>query len=659
MVRDDPFVDSPGKVLPTSTHLVVSVARRIGGQRFFLASPMDRFAAFLVDMIILVPLLSLLTAPLRQQLGIHQILDNEAKEFLWLFLTFALSLGVIGLYQTVFIAYRGATPGKLFLGLRVVSIWDGQSPTLRMAAQRAFFWCLEAWLILLPNLAIFANARRRVAHDRLSDCIVTAPPLRAASAPAMREVAVVHGAVAAMGLSAALYLAMEGYQNYHGTKDLRLANQKVAAEFGLCAEVNRAVERDLLGEQRNSRLDVAMSLFAVGFLDSECLEREADFAIRRGLAEDKVFLAKALALGEGSDLAEDYRTSICEQSPEGTACAVGKLQQLIANQRWPEVSEFLHRKLVDAPGFLEVWAYRHHLRMKDYERAAESLRRLTAQPYLAEFIGSERVKLFWYQGRHEESEVAALASLENFSMAGRLEVANWYCEKSLRAGCLARENLFCQTAHGAVKDRLLSLNSAEVGVTYLSLLACQNPPESEWQDLSWILAGTSAQSFLQAMREQSRGYATSAVPLLRDILENEKDPSSPYFIASLVKWLALTQSTESMDLVFERWSRMDKVAHIWFEMGEILLGELIARKNWRDAYVVAKRLLPSAPDHEGLQKNLIVAAYFSGKQMEAYEYWKKSLPRTRGPDFNRRQPAQEGDPYSSLHLQFLRDGERP
>ncbi len=95
------------------------------------ALPRDRFAAFFVDTLILIYILSGLQSFLTQQLFNQALFVNLSQR--WPFIP-SLSMWIVGFivvifYYVAFEAIGGATPGKYLCRLRVVDL-DGSTPTL-------------------------------------------------------------------------------------------------------------------------------------------------------------------------------------------------------------------------------------------------------------------------------------------------------------------------------------------------------------------------------------------------------------------------------------------------------------------------------------------------------------------------------------------------
>ena len=94
----------------------------------------------------------------------------------------------------------GGSPGKQFLGLRVVTA-DGSSPGFARALARAFGWALSTPLANFGFLLALFNAKTRTLHDYLSGTyVVEGGPRRSDGAQAFLA-----AALAAVGLFAIQY----------------------------------------------------------------------------------------------------------------------------------------------------------------------------------------------------------------------------------------------------------------------------------------------------------------------------------------------------------------------------------------------------------------------------------------------------------------------
>jgi uncharacterized RDD family membrane protein YckC len=91
--------------------------------------------------------------------------DNPVSLAPFFFLQiFAMSLSLV--YQVWFLTQKGATPGKLALGLRVVTP-DGQYLSTGRAAGRYFAYLLDSFTFCIGYLIAAFDSERRALHDHV------------------------------------------------------------------------------------------------------------------------------------------------------------------------------------------------------------------------------------------------------------------------------------------------------------------------------------------------------------------------------------------------------------------------------------------------------------------------------------------------------------
>ena len=144
----------------------------LSGVASMLALPSERLAAVVGDLIVFAPLIAVALAPLKLRANQAQLLGDQSAWISLMAEAFFLGALVHILLQTIFIYYLSATPGKLFLGLRVVSIWGQRRPTAMEAFTRSTAWVLELLCLGVPWAAVFGNHWRRPFHDRLAETVV-------------------------------------------------------------------------------------------------------------------------------------------------------------------------------------------------------------------------------------------------------------------------------------------------------------------------------------------------------------------------------------------------------------------------------------------------------------------------------------------------------
>lgn len=135
-----------------------------------------RAAAYIVDILVLSSLVALLTLPWAEPLS---KLQEEFKAqwnsptpdavvtTRYLLVSLAINVPLGFLYFTLFNGLRGATPGKMFLGLRVVRE-DGSDLGLGRAALRHAAELLNAFTFLAGYLLIAFHPEKRGLHDLIA-----------------------------------------------------------------------------------------------------------------------------------------------------------------------------------------------------------------------------------------------------------------------------------------------------------------------------------------------------------------------------------------------------------------------------------------------------------------------------------------------------------
>jgi uncharacterized RDD family membrane protein YckC len=133
-----------------------------------------RFVARVIDGIILVVVGFIINLPLQMALGLSATRVGDVTTALPVLLgTIGLSLAVNlilqGAYEVYFLSTRGATIGKLALGLKVIRA-DGGPLSVGQSAGRFFAYLLDAYFTLTIGFIIAGfDSEKRALHDRICD----------------------------------------------------------------------------------------------------------------------------------------------------------------------------------------------------------------------------------------------------------------------------------------------------------------------------------------------------------------------------------------------------------------------------------------------------------------------------------------------------------
>lgn len=129
----------------------------------------SRFLAYSIDLVIVVIAL----------IAVGWVITTTSEIFgfgiltltgLWIAVTGVLSFLFVGSYYVFFWSLIGQTPGKMIMGLRVVSV-DG-SPVSVWQSLRRFVGYLISFILFLGYLWILADDRRQGWHDKIASTFV-------------------------------------------------------------------------------------------------------------------------------------------------------------------------------------------------------------------------------------------------------------------------------------------------------------------------------------------------------------------------------------------------------------------------------------------------------------------------------------------------------
>ena len=76
------------------------------------------------------------------------------------------------IYQTFFVWYYGATPGKMMLKIRVISTIDLENPSIIYSLNRAIVRIISESLFYIGFLWALTNPKRETWHDKVAKTLV-------------------------------------------------------------------------------------------------------------------------------------------------------------------------------------------------------------------------------------------------------------------------------------------------------------------------------------------------------------------------------------------------------------------------------------------------------------------------------------------------------
>lgn len=296
--------------------LSTPAVRSVPKDSFPIAPLSDRLIALILDFLIISPLVSLFVAGFLKQTRTFFLLNSTAQEAMVAAgLLMGLIFFLVVLLQATFLFFWQATPGQLFLQLRVVSYPQAQGRlTLNQCFLRSFLWCAGFLVLALPFLEVASHPLRRAFHERASDTGVITLKERSDEGPHPIESRFIASWMRMSFLLLLLFLAIGFSQSY---QSLMLGEYKEmdsrAIASSSCKELK---DMDFKGPER---LDATLTLFLLEAVSSECLKKEADAVLwaQPEAREDLGYVAKYV-LTDGEEQ-NKYFEKICEDR-EGVSC---------------------------------------------------------------------------------------------------------------------------------------------------------------------------------------------------------------------------------------------------------------------------------------------------------------------------------------------------
>jgi uncharacterized RDD family membrane protein YckC len=611
-----------------------------------LASPLDRMAAVVADLIVFLPLLALAIAPFRRQALVAQLLSRDEE---WnVALVGAVSAGLVAIlaYQTFFVWIFGATLGKLVLGLRVQPVWGEKKPPLMAAFLRSFTWCAELAILGLPWLAVFADERRRPFHDRVADtAVVSVGKRKPAGPPSLAEKSLASGVYAALLGCITLVTAVSISQIFspHGASDGHRSEPigKIVSEMEskglLCRAVGNAKQEWIAPEGATTppRLAIALSLYGAEAIDETCLEQEADFSLWREKDRALAYVAKGLVQNEGDEARESYLEKACEVERESAACQLSRLiilqdeqedglsspesaeEKLALVENQNEMDGLIEQARLSESPFLKVWSLKSLASRREYARAYDFASESAPERMIGQFYSRERTKALWSLDRRDEARLSARSAIDTFDKEQRGEFARWLCDQETKSGRCESASLWsCDVLAASIDKNEQWLGTPEVATAFIRGEACRNRDWPAWlAKIEPKLPDAEARSFVKALRALTAGREKEGVRGLKEIASDISHRSAFFFEAN-EKLVSIAKSAAELEPVIRTWAKLEP-SEAWAHLGHELVARLGEVQDWSRSIEVGLKLLETDRFDREVQRKLVVAAYRAGNRSMA------------------------------------------
>lgn len=649
MVLDDLFSEKRTSERKLNREMVRSLDTQ-------LASPIDRLAANIADLVVFLPMLALVMAPFTRQAKEAVILGTDEAWLAAVVSAVFAGFILLILFQTFFVAVYGGTPGKLVFRMRVVSVWSLGRPRPIEAFIRALVWSGELAVLGAPFLGVFSNLKRRPFHDRASDTAVIAlNRKRQTGLSTLPEMSVASGFQSAVLAVAAVIIVVNlvEYRKHHGSLQSAILSREESGR--LCPAVRDALNDNGVSGKRtaslNDRLNVAITLFAAGELNTNCLNEESELAFWRHRETPLSYLAKGLAIADREPKrASNYFSKSCEteagdKKEPGPVCAAAILahptlatlgvedeldfddedssiqEKLLSSKIEANLDHALGAVKAASPSYLKVLAIRQLLSRDTQPSSMFRILGLVdafddARPP-GNFISQARIQALFHLGREMEATAVLQSSSDYADAQGRIELTRWLCTAETEMGKCSEH---ARSACGAFIEKLEAsramfdsqLKKSEVAVAYIRGSLCAE--SKNFDELKEKIPVADGKKLVEALSNMNGKKEEVARELLMAIVEENRDVGDAYFIEANLRLLDLVRSSAHLSEILSSWQELEPTDPGFKTLGRRLLVQMNKLKIWHEAIPVGLKLAKLDAGDRIVLENLAIAANGAGQR---------------------------------------------
>lgn len=584
----------------------------------YLAFPLDRLAAFFVDLFVVLASVGLLLAPVKKHVHTLQLL-NETVPWIVFIAMYGTAFLIAVLYFSLGVYFKGCTIGKRLFDIYIVSYEQEHPITFWQSVLRTLVLFFDV-LLVFPLFAIYGHSNRRPAHDRIADTIVVSRGERFSAKPNWVEKSFVRTSLWLVVILALTFLYTEVVK-WKTTNDGKDWFTQLELVGKACETVGAAQKTWPLEKGATpSRIQVALALFGAGTIDQDCLQSEIDHSFLGRKQQELSYLASSFTRSENPSISNKYLEKVCEVDMNSEACQFTELVQLWSEKKWQKADEMFEKLLGGASIYVKIWAIRHFERTKDFEKELALIEALWPIDSLAEFFETHKTVALWGMQQVEPAEMLAKMSYAHLDDATRTEFAASMCMQETQAGCYSLS--MCKVFRKNLEQNISLLAKPSIAVGFLEMAKCEKTTDSDdTKELVVASQDSELQKLYQFIVMQKENKLDDARAGLKEYLEGNQEPGLQ--VSAYLQLLTVSNSIEEIDSVREEWESMDPYSWNWRYLGNKLLSRYSELQNSQGVYLVGHAMLESRYAPEVVYKMTAVAAAELGQEQEALTTYKK------------------------------------
>ncbi len=611
--------------------------RRFKAWRIPLADPLSRWAALVVDLfVILAPLISLFLSSVKKQVIISEWLGKGLDYQVYILIYLLLAFMIVILYQGLFTAFFGGTPGKLFFGLRVVSIWNEEKPGVGASMLRALYWCIGALLFFLPQLAIFYHRERRPIYDRLADTVVIAQEKYAVGPPETGFGGLLRFTLSFVYVGFFIMVTNSLYVVFEENRKHQTANLFWQSdEQDSCQILNRHISsKD--ATQPQVRMQKALSLFAIEKIDEECLDREADNVLWNFDEVTSAYAAKAMLFMDEKSVYTKYLLKTCQGKGDREYClllrALKSENQVNQTANLEKIYFNLSRSSHDD---IKIWSLKHWLKNHEYNQALSLIDDIRGEGEIASYLAENRAKALWAKNQFSQSRAALYTFLPTAAPQEKLYTNSWFCYHEAIMGCTEKQERLCNSLMTDLASYQITNLESELLIPIVRRAECEKTNKINYGDFLKAANSLALRDYIGALMKKTTQPEVTRAMLTELLTTKNNDPMLKTEAA--IRLLTLSENPKTLDFVYNEWKekKMQFGDH-WVVVGQKIFDGLYAARRYAQSFDTGRKISRIVENPHFMEK-WVISAYKSGHTKEAWDVIasQRGEVGTRGPASNR------------------------
>ncbi|RME18199.1 MAG: RDD family protein [Bdellovibrio sp.] len=566
-------------------------------ETFHLASPLDRLAAFMIDIcLVLTPLITLISAPIRKKLALSLLIGDVWGLAQGYFFLASLVFAFIFFYQFIGTWLWGQTLGKFFMHIRVVNVWSGERPHVLESFSRAFWSTLSLIIPFWSYTSLFSDPKRRTLYDRLSNTVVVSVKRNSKTVlPPQgleKQLALSWGSF--ISTFAFIFLGGIGWSFY---KRVFIASEgTLSAVEKSCPQVSEVYENELMKESRSS---LALSLFFAGKVDSSCLQREVQVLKETPEAH----LLKAFAYSDEVDYSNQHLKAVCKIKRESGACLFARYLEGEFRENREKTIKALQTLSQQSPLYLKFMAAKEMLKEGLFLKSLNVLKNLKGPlpRALVEYKNNLIVRATRPVFQKEASALLAKMNYDYLEPPEALNLSAWMCQVDLLEQGCASSSSSCQTFLNLAEAEAEQLSTRNNAFSYALVKSCQSPSHRLF---SFVFAPHP--DVMDFMQEASTWKSSQ---FLDFYLSNKKKENYTFRMFALSQWIsqASLQSKKKLIQIQRRFLKERWRDVYWVSLSRRLYKTLEAKQLWPQALQLAQEIAKIFPQSLEVQKAIVLS----------------------------------------------------